>query len=192
MNGLRIGVLGAAKITPNAVIRPANAMSRAAVVAIAARDRRRAAEFASKHAIPTVHDTYEELVADPNVDAIYNPLPNGLHGRWTLASIEAGKHVLCEKPFTANAAEAETVAVAADASGLVVMEAFHWRYHPLADADPRARRGGRDRRDHVGPRIDLLPVGESRRHPLAARSRRRSDDGCGLLRRPHVATSRGW
>ena len=69
---------------------------------------------------------------DPGIDAIYNPLPNSLHAPWTLRAIEAGKHVLCEKPFTSNAAEAERVAVAAKGSGLVVMEAFHYRYHPLA------------------------------------------------------------
>jgi predicted dehydrogenase len=66
------------------------------------------------------------------VDAVYNPLPNGLHAEWTLKALEAGKHVLCEKPFTANAPEAERVAAAAEGSGRVVMEAFHWRYHPLA------------------------------------------------------------
>jgi predicted dehydrogenase len=79
-----------------------------------------------------VHDSYEALLADDQIDAIYNPLPNGLHGAWTLKALAKGKHVLCEKPFTANAAEAERVAEAAAASGLVVMEAFHWRYHPMA------------------------------------------------------------
>jgi len=70
-------------------------------------------------------------VADPEVDVVYNPLPNGLHGRWTLAALAAGKHVLCEKPFAANAEEAAEVAAVADASDRVVMEAFHYRYHPL-------------------------------------------------------------
>ena len=68
----------------------------------------RAQAFASKHRIPKVHDSYASLLDDPDIDAIYNPLPNGLHGRWTIAALEAGKHVLCEKPFTANADEAET------------------------------------------------------------------------------------
>jgi predicted dehydrogenase len=79
-----------------------------------------------------VHDTYTDLLADPDLDAIYNPLPNGLHAEWTIAALEAGKHVLCEKPFTANAKEAEDVAAVAARTGLVVMEAFHYRYHPLA------------------------------------------------------------
>jgi predicted dehydrogenase len=102
------------------------------VTAVAARDAGRARDFAAKHAIPVVHDSYDAMLADPDVDAIYNPLPNGLHGFWTVKALEAGKHVLCEKPFTANAAEAEQVAAVADSTGLVVMEAFHWRYHPLA------------------------------------------------------------
>ncbi|WP_439661729.1 Gfo/Idh/MocA family protein [Lentzea sp. HUAS TT2] len=129
---VRIGVLGAAMIAPPAVIRPARSSTVAEVVAVAARSAERAKAFADKHGIARVHGSYEDLLADPAVDAVYNPLPNGLHGKWTLAALEAGKHVLCEKPFTANAAEAATVAKAATASGLVVMEAFHYRYHPLA------------------------------------------------------------
>jgi len=135
---VRIGVLGAARITPVAVVKPARQLSdHATVVAVAARDRGRARKFARKHDIPTVHESYEDLLADPNVEAVYNPLPNGLHGKWTIAALLAGKHVLCEKPFTANADEAKSVAAVADmareAQGLVTMEAFHYRYHPLAD-----------------------------------------------------------
>jgi len=131
MPPLRIGVLGAAKIAPAAIVRPARAVDDVEVVAIAARDRDRAQAFATKHHIPTVHDSYSSLLDDPDIDAIYNPLPNGLHGRWTIAALEAGKHVLCEKPFTANAEEAETVVAIAERADRVVMEAFHYRYHPL-------------------------------------------------------------
>jgi predicted dehydrogenase len=131
---LKIGVLGAANIAPGALIKPARRTGRAEVVSVASRDIDRARAFAQKHKIPRVADSYEALLADPELDAIYNPLPNGLHGHWTIASLDAGKHVLCEKPFTANADEARHVAEAAAAAshaGLVVMEAFHYQYHPL-------------------------------------------------------------
>ncbi|MFJ5534841.1 Gfo/Idh/MocA family protein [Streptomyces sp. NPDC093261] len=134
---LRIGLLGAAAIAPSALIKPARQTSRVTVTAVAARDRTRAEAFARKHDVPVVHAGYDALLADPRVDAVYVPLPNGLHAEWTLKALEAGKHVLCEKPFTANRAEAERVADAADVAfardGLVVMEAFHYRYHPLAE-----------------------------------------------------------
>jgi predicted dehydrogenase len=132
MEVVRIGVLGAARITPAAVIKPGRKNPRVEVVAVAARDRARAEKFATKHGVPKVVDDYDALIASPDIDAVYNPLPNGLHARWTSAALEAGKHVLCEKPFTANAVEAEQVAGVAERTGLVVMEAFHWRYHPLA------------------------------------------------------------
>src|SRR6476620_4831638 len=129
---LRLGILGAARIAPAALIRPARHVGEAQVVAVAARDRDKAAHFAGKHDIATVHGSYEALLADANVDAVYNPLPNGLHGKWTRAALAAGKHVLCEKPFTANAAEAREIAGLAAQSDRVVMEAFHYRYHPMA------------------------------------------------------------
>ncbi len=132
MDRLRIGTLGAARITSSALIKPARQVPEVTVAAVAARDPERARRFAAKHRIRRVHDSYQALIDDPAIDAIYNPLPNSLHAQWTLRAIEAGKHVLCEKPFTANATEAADVAAAAAASGLVVMEAFHYRYHPLA------------------------------------------------------------
>ena len=128
---LRIGILGAARIAPLALIKPAKGNGEVVVAAVAARDGTRAQAFAAKHGIARVHESYEALVADPDLDAVYNPLPNGLHGRWTRAALAAGKHVLCEKPFTANATEARQIAELAAKSGRVVMEAFHYRYHPL-------------------------------------------------------------
>jgi len=130
---LRIGCLGAADIAFAALVKPASQSPDATCYAIAARDPARAAAFARRHGVPVTHDNYADLLADGDVDAVYVPLPNSLHAKWTLLALEAGKHVLCEKPFTANAAEATQVAEAADRSGLVVMEAFHWRYHPLAE-----------------------------------------------------------
>ena len=127
---LKIGVLGAARISKDALIKPARKVDGVEVVAIAARDRTRAAEAAAKHGIPRVLDSYEAMLADPDIDAVYIPLPNGLHGQWMMKAIAAGKHVLCEKPFTANADEAREVAKAADSSSVVVMEAHHTSHHP--------------------------------------------------------------
>jgi predicted dehydrogenase len=129
---LRIGTLGAARITPMALIRPARHIAGVSVTAVAARNRDRAEKFARKHGIEKVHDDYDSLLADPEIDAVYNPLPNSLHAEWTMRALDAGKHVLCEKPFTSNASEAEQVHRAAEQSDRVVMEAFHYRYHPLA------------------------------------------------------------
>ena len=129
---LRIGILGAARIAPMALIRPARQVAGVAIVAVAARDPQRARAFATKHAIPRVHDTYDDLLAAADIDAVYNPLPNSLHCEWTIRALQAGKHVLCEKPIAANAAEAERMAFAAEQTGRVLVEAFHWRYHPLA------------------------------------------------------------
>jgi predicted dehydrogenase len=129
---MRIGVLGAARIAPAALMKPARVVEGVEVGAAAARDRSRAEAFAARYGVPVVHDSYDRLLADPSLDAVYIPLPNGLHATWMLAALRAGKHVLCEKPFTSNAAQAREVAAAADETGLVVMEAFHYRYHPLA------------------------------------------------------------
>jgi len=131
VSNVRFGVLGAAAIAPNALMEPARRVARADVVAVAARDRDRARSFADKWSIATVHDDYASLLADEQVDAVYNPLPNSLHAEWTIAALQAGKHVLCEKPLTSNEAQAREVAAVADSSGRVLMEAFHYRYHPM-------------------------------------------------------------
>lgn len=129
---LRFGILGAARIAPMALIQPARRVAEADVVSIAARDVAKARTFAAKHGISRVHESYDALLADPEIDAIYNPLPNGLHCEWTIRALRAGKDVLCEKPIASNAQEAQRMADAARETGRVLVEAFHWRYHPLA------------------------------------------------------------
>ena len=119
---LRIGILGAARIAPMALIRPARQVPAAHIVAVAARDPQRAAAFARKHAIAAALPSYEALIGDPQIDAVYNPLPNSLHCEWSIRALRAGKHVLCEKPIASNAAEAERMAAAARNSGRVLME----------------------------------------------------------------------
>ena len=128
---LRIGTLGSSRISQPALIEPAASVPEVIVTAVAARDLPRAEAYALRHGLEKAYGSYEELLADPDINAVYNPLPNSLHGPWTLQAIAAGKHVLCEKPFASNADEGAQVARAASASGLVVMEAMHYRYHPL-------------------------------------------------------------
>jgi predicted dehydrogenase len=129
---LRIGVLGAARIVPRALVAPAQTIDQVQVTAIAARDPARARAFAARHGIPQVYDSYAALIEDPTLDAIYNPLPNSLHAEWTIRALRAGKHVLCEKPIANNADEARQMAQAAQETGRILVEAFHYRYHPLA------------------------------------------------------------
>ena len=115
-----------------ALVRPARSVPEVTVAAVAARDHARAEAFARRHGIPKAHKSYADMLADDAIDAIYNPLPNGLHAEWSIRALEAGKHVLCEKPIASNAAEAGQMAEAAERTGRVLTEAFHWRYHPLA------------------------------------------------------------
>ncbi|RKP10058.1 hypothetical protein THASP1DRAFT_28175 [Thamnocephalis sphaerospora] len=129
-DALRIGILGAASIAPMSLITPARHVPGILVASVAARSHERAKQFAVKHGIPTTHASYDELINDPSIDAIYNPLPNSLHYEWTMKAIQAGKHVLLEKPATSNADEAERLVAAAKTKGVVLLEAFHYRFHP--------------------------------------------------------------
>jgi predicted dehydrogenase len=133
MNVIRMGVLGAARIAPSAVLRPARLLApEIRIEALAARDPARARAMGEKFGIPRILGSYQELVDDPGIDAIYNPLPNSLHAEWTIRALAAGKHVLCEKPMGNNAQEVVAMEAAARKSKLVLMEAFHYRHHPLA------------------------------------------------------------
>lgn len=128
---IRLGILGAAAIVPMALTNPAKKVPEIQVTAVAARDPQRAEKFARRLHIPRVHKTYQDLFDDPEIDAVYNPLPNGLHAEWTIKALRAGKHVLCEKPFSSNAKEAVEMANAAKETGKVLYEAFAYRTHPL-------------------------------------------------------------
>ena len=127
---LRIGVLSTADIALKKVIPGMRRASRVEVVAIASRDGAQARAVADRLAIPRAHGSYEALLADPDVDAVYIPLPNHLHAEWTIAAARAGKHVLCEKPLAMTVADAERMAAACDAAGVRLMEAFMYRHHP--------------------------------------------------------------
>jgi len=131
MEKVRFGVLGAARIALEKVIPAMQRGQRTEVVAIASRDRHLASAAAEQLGLARFHGSYQELLDDPAIDAVYIPLPNHLHVEWAKNALAAGLHVLCEKPFTANAAEAREIAELAAKSDRVVMEAFHYRYHPL-------------------------------------------------------------
>ncbi|KAI4211564.1 MAG: hypothetical protein LQ351_005605 [Letrouitia transgressa] len=132
-DAIRFGVLGAAGIAPMALIIPAKSHPEVIVQAVAARNHDRAVAFATKHGIPEVKNSYEEILADPNIDAVFVPLPNGLHFEWAVKALRAGKHVLLEKPSVSNSSEALTLFSLPELSAPnapVLLEAAHNRFHP--------------------------------------------------------------
>ena len=131
MADIRFGTLGAANITPGALLQPASRNPDVAVVAIAARNRDHAQAMADKEGVEHVVDDYQAVIDHPDVNVIYNPLPISHHHEWTLKALAAGKPVLCEKSFAMNEREAIEMAEAADQAGLLLIEAFHYRYHPV-------------------------------------------------------------
>ena len=129
MANVNWGILSTAKINDKWLAGARQAPS-ATVVAIASRERARAERYAEANAIPRAHGDYEALLADPEVDAVYIPLPNSLHVEWTRRALEAGKHVLCEKPISRHPDEVSELFDLADSRGLHLMEAFMYRHHP--------------------------------------------------------------
>jgi predicted dehydrogenase len=127
---VRWGVLGAARIATVKVIPAMQAGEWSEVVGVASRDPAKAAAAAAKLRIPKSYGSYEAMIADPEIDAIYNPLPNHLHVPWTIRAAEAGKHVLCEKPIALNASEAETLLEVRARTGVHIQEAFMTRVNP--------------------------------------------------------------
>lgn len=130
MEPLRLGILGAARITDLAIIKPSK-VTGTRLVAVAARDPARATAFAEAHGIGRVHESYLDVINDPEVEAVYNPLANSLHARWNKAAIAAGKHVFTEKPSASNATEAEEVAAQVNGTDRQFFEGFHYLWHPL-------------------------------------------------------------
>ncbi|MCX2933901.1 Gfo/Idh/MocA family oxidoreductase [Mycobacterium sp. CVI_P3] len=128
---VRIGILGASSFAPTTMINPAKGNRDVTVAAVGARDQPSADQFAAKYGIPKAYGSYEALIEDPDLDAVYVLVPTSMHGKWAKVAINSGKHVLVEKPFTANAAEAREIAELAAKSDRVVMEAIQFRHHPL-------------------------------------------------------------
>ncbi|KAG0646435.1 putative oxidoreductase [Hyphodiscus hymeniophilus] len=132
-DAIKFGILGAANIAPMALIDPAKSHPEVIIQAVAARDREKADKYAKANNIPEVKGSYQEMLDDPNIDAIYIPLPNAYHYEWAVRSIHAGKHVLLEKPSVSNSIEAETLFNLPELSqpnGPILLEAFHTRFFP--------------------------------------------------------------
>ncbi len=129
MNRIRWGILGTGDINRK-VLRGARLSRELEVVAVASRDDERAAAFATEHGIPRSFGSYEAMLDDPDVDAVYICVPNSLHHPWTMAALAAGKHVLCEKPYARRPDDVSVAFDAAERAGLVLMEAFMWRHTP--------------------------------------------------------------
>jgi len=142
MTRLRWGILSTARIGLRRVIPAIQRSSSGTVVAIASRDRERAAAAASRLGIPRAYGSYEELLADPDVEAIYNPLPNSLHAEWSIRAAKAGKHVLCEKPLAGDADQAARMVEACTRAGVLLQEAFMYRFHPQIERLQHAVRDG--------------------------------------------------
>lgn len=128
---VRWGILGTGGITGKFVT-GARRSSAVEIVAVGSRDAERASGFAAEHGIPRNHGSYEGLLADPEVEAVYVALPNSLHHPWTLRALAAGKHVLCEKPYSRRPAEVSAAFDAAERAGRILSEGFMWRHHPQA------------------------------------------------------------
>ncbi len=170
---LRWGILSTATIARTKVIPGIARAEHCEVVAIASRDIALAERVAAELSIPTAHGSYEALLADPGIDAVYIPLPNHLHATWAIAAAEAGKHVLCEKPLATTARDAERMIEAAERAGVQLMEAFMYRLHPSWVAVRELVASGRIGRLTGRAELVLVLQRRSREHPEHPRDRRR-------------------
>jgi D-xylose 1-dehydrogenase (NADP+, D-xylono-1,5-lactone-forming) len=172
---VRLGVLSTARIN-RPVIAAARASERVELVAVASRDQARADAYAEEHGIERAHGSYEALLADPDVDAVYISLPNSLHVEWSIRALEAGKHVLCEKPLDRRPERVEEAFDVAERAGLVLMEGFMWRHHPQTRLLEEIIRSGR-----IGePRVVLTRFSFPLDDPENVRMRPELDGG-GLM-----------
>ena len=167
MTPLRWGILGTARIN-RMLIPPLRVSPGNRLLAVASRDQARGEAYALEWEIGRVHGSYEALLADPEIDVVYIPLPNHLHAEWTIKAARAGKHVLCEKPLALTVEEVDAMAAACREAGVVLAEAFMYRHHPADAQGQGAARLGRDRHAALPARQLQLPA-----HPA------RTTSGCG-------------
>ncbi len=181
MMTIGIGLLGAARITEISIVHPVQSTPQSRLAVMAARARARAEAYAKTHNVGQVVDTYDEVVSASSVDLVYNPLPINLHAEWTIKALQAGKHVLCEKPFAMNAQEAEAMLAAAEMSGKRLIEAFHYRYHPAFEtclAWLAADEIGEVREIHAAFDVQIKDNGAEIRHRVETGGGAMMDLGC--------------
>lgn len=178
---VRIGLLGASRIAPGAIIEPARLIDGVEVTRIAASSVAKARRYASDHGIPDIEPDYDALVSSEAVDLVYNALPPSGHSRWSQRALANGKHVLCEKPFAMNADEARAMQAAAEQSAGVLIEAFHYRYHPLFEqvlATVGSGRIGAIRSLHARFDVAIPYLAGELRHTLSVGGGALMDLGC--------------
>ncbi|MEM7458592.1 MAG: Gfo/Idh/MocA family oxidoreductase [Pseudomonadota bacterium] len=181
MTDIGIGLLGAARITDKAVVHPARVTPQCRLMAIAARDRDRAEAYAKQYSVESVLGSYDDVISDPRVDLVYNPLPINLHAAWTIKALQAGKHVLCEKPFAMNVDEAKAMLDMSKATGKRLIEAFHYRYHPAFEtclAWLAADEIGEVREIHAAFDVQIKDNGTEIRHRIETGGGAMMDLGC--------------
>lgn len=181
MPAIGIGLLGAARITERAIVDPVKVLPPCQLTAIAARSQDRAEAYAKRHGVAETFSSYDQVIAAESVDLVYNPLPINLHAAWTIKALQAGKHVLCEKPFAMNADEARAMLTAAEASGKRLIEAFHYRYHPAFEtclAWLAADEIGEIREIHAAFDVEIKDNGTEIRHRIETGGGAMMDLGC--------------
>lgn len=181
MRKVRWGVLGCAAFAKSTAIPAMRVAEGVELTGIASRSQEKAEAFKQEFGFRKAYGSYEELLADPEIEAVYNPLPNGLHPEWTIKAAEAGKHSLVEKPFAANVQDALKAAEVVRQQGVKVMEAFMWRFHPMHQrARQLIREGAIGPVKYVRSSFTFTITRGPQHSPRRADGRRRPH-GCGLL-----------
>jgi predicted dehydrogenase len=179
---VRIGILGCAEVAKYALIDAVRQVPGLCVSAVAGRDVGRAGSYASQQDIPRVFETYDHLISAEDIDLVYVALPNSLHCEWSVRALQQGKAVLCEKPLAANAAQAERMVSAASAGRTTLIEALHYRHHPLmARVGNLLRQGAVGRVISGGPLANPSSSRRTQQHSPALRSCGWRHNGSGLL-----------
>ena len=190
-NRLRLGVISTARIT-DAQVRAIKLSNNVELAAVASRDLKLAQDWASKREVPNAFGSYDEMLASDVIDAVYVPLPNGLHKEWSVKAMQQGKHVLCEKPIAGNANEVREMIAASEANGVKLMEAFMYRFHPQMERMMQMLSQGEIGEVRTIRCILWFPAGQARRCAMECGACGRVAYGRWLLLCQRGADDRRW